>query len=236
MALKGFIKPRRPLPDPKPIKYSAAQQRDRRRNHLPLVLGADFDLGAEVLAVTGPVAARLAEEPHPSGRTALASVAAISEAVADLCIVAGELVAVDRARGVDGAEAKVRATNALKSITNRAALQFGADELAAGTWAETLAGFARPLAGPLAAVLGRAAADKSRQPVESDRILDALRDLDRAVISLDRKITASIDYRRALPTPKAAPQRDLSSAIEALESSGIRYDDLISNDNEGTAP
>ncbi|MDP0399210.1 MULTISPECIES: hypothetical protein [Tsukamurella] len=234
MALKGFIRPRRPLPDPKPIKYSAAQQRDRRRNHLPLVLGQDFDLGAEVLAVTGPVAERLSREPHPSGRTALASVAAISEAVANLCIVAGELVAVDRARGVDGAEQKVRAANALKAVTHRAALPFGADELASGAWAATLADFARPLSGPLAAVLGRAARDRTRHPGESDRMLDALRELDRAVRDLDRKIEQTAAYRAALPTPRAAAVRDLSSAIAALEDSGVEYADLIT-DNEGTA-
>lgn len=232
--LKGYIRKRRELPMPKAITYSAGQQRDRRRNHLPLVLGADFDLGAEVLAVTGPVAARLAEEPHPSGRTALASVAAISEAVADLAAVAGDLVAVDRARGVDGAEQKVRAANALKVVTHRAALQFGADELASGDWAETLAGFARSLSGPLAAVLGRAAKDRARQPVESDRVIEALRALDRAVRDLDRKIEQTAAYRAALPTPKATPVRDLSSAIATLEDSGVTYADLLT-DNEGIA-
>ncbi|MBS4103893.1 hypothetical protein [Tsukamurella paurometabola] len=235
MALKGFIKPRRPLPTPKPKRYTAQEQRDRRRSHLPLTLGADFELGAEVLAVTGPVAARLAEEPHPSGRTALASVAAISEAVADLCVVAGDLVAVDRARGVRGAEQKVRAANALKAVTHRAALQFGADELASGTWADTLADFARPLSVPLAEVLGRVAADKSRQPVESDRVIEALRALDRAARDLDRKIEQTAAYRAALPTPKAAPVRDLSSAIATLEDSGVTYADLLADNNEGIA-
>lgn len=229
MALKGFIRPRRELPTPKPKRYTAQEQRDRRRSHLPLTLGADFELGAEVLAVTGPVAARLAEEPHPSGRTALASVAAISEAVADLCIVAGELVAVDRARGVDGAEQKVRAANALKAVTHRAALQFGADELASGTWADTLADFARPLSGPLAAVLGRAARDRTRHAAESDRVVDALRALDRAARDLDRKIEQTAAYRAALPTPRATPVRDLRGAIAQLEASGVEYADLITD-------
>lgn len=230
--LKGYIKNRRELPMPKVKSFTPTEQRDRRRAHLPLTLGADFDLAAEVLSVTEPVAARLAEEPHPSGRTALASVAQISEAVADLAAVAGDLVAESRARGVAGAEEQARARNALKAVTHRAALQFGADELAAGTWAVTLADFAAPLSKPLVELLGRAARDRGRQPVESDRIIEALRNLDRAVISLDRRITASVDYRAALPTPRTAPVRDLSSAIAALEDSGVRYDDLIANDTK----
>lgn len=234
MALKGFIKPRRPLPTPKPKRYTAQEQRDRRRSHLPLTLGADFELGAEVLAVTGPVAARLASEPHPSGRTALASVAEIARAVGDLVSSAADIVADHRSRGVGDHEQRAVARRALHDLTTRPVPAFVAEHLAEGSWAEALAEHARPVSAALGEALGWAAADRTRYPIESDRVLDALRALDRAARDLDRKIEQSAAYRAALPVPKAAPVRDLSSAIAQLDASGVAYADLLT-DNEGIA-
>lgn len=236
MALRGYLRPRRPLPDPKPIKYSAAQQRDRRRSHLPVVLDGSFALSDEVLAVCSPVAARLAEEPNAGGQFAQRSVGQIGRAVVELTELAADLIATDRAKAAVGPEAQAKAKHALRDVTRRPAPEISLDALRSGSWAAALSDYARPVSAALGSVLGRAAADKSRFPQESTRVIAELRELDRLVLSLDREITRAQEWRASLPAPRPNHgPRDLSGAIAELERLGVRHDDLLT-DNEGTTP
>ena len=207
-----------------PVRLSQDEQRERRRTHQLHTLGGEFDLAAEVAAVVGPVAVALAAEPNPTSRTAREAVEHVAATVAELCAVAGDIVALGRTAGLDY-EARRAAEKALKTVTHRPAPHVRDAELRDGTWAATFTAYATPLAGPLAAVLGRAARDTTRLPAESDRVIEALRGVDRAVLSLRRKIDATRDWRANLPTRSTAPA-PTEDARRLLDTLGVAHADL----------
>lgn len=216
---------RRPMPlAVQPVRLSQDEQRERRRTHQLHTLGGEFDLAAEVAAVVGPVAVALAGEPNPTSRTAREAVEHVAATVAELCTVAGDIVALGRTAGLDY-EARLAAETALKTVTRRPAPHVRDAELRDGTWATTFTAYATPLAGPLAAVLGRAARDTTRLPAESDRVIEALRGVDRAALSLRRKIDATRDWRAHLPARPAAPA-PTEDARRLLDALGIVHADL----------
>ncbi len=216
---------RRPMPtDAAPVKLTQDQQRERRRAHQVHTLDGEFDLAAEVRAITEPVATALAAEPGSTGRAAREAVAAIASAVADLCAVAGDLVSAGRTAGLEYGQRR-QAEAALKAVTHRPAPAISEAELSAGSWAATLTEFAGPLSGPLADVLGRAARDPARLPVESERVIEALRAVDRATLTLRRKIDAAREWRRNLPTRPVATADD-EQARRLLDTLGVEHADL----------
>lgn len=81
----GYGVRRREFIDPPPKTYSQAELRLRRRRHLPVTLGRDFDLPEELRAVLGAIEAKLSEEPCPGTPGYQEAVTAISGAVEELC-------------------------------------------------------------------------------------------------------------------------------------------------------
>ncbi len=211
-----------------PVKLTQDQQRERRRTHQLHVLDGAFGLAAEVAAVCSPVAVALASEPCPTSGAAREAVETIGAAVDQLAREVGDLVADHRSRAATVGD-RGAARSAVRELVRRPAPQVTDDELRDGTWAGSLAEFVAPLAAPLARILGAAALDRTRVPVESDSVIEALRGVDRAVASLERRIDTDRRWRASRPSPEqsqAARGRDMSGVIAELDRLGIAHDDL----------
>ncbi|GAA1072982.1 MULTISPECIES: hypothetical protein [Tsukamurella] len=220
---------RRPMPlKVAPTKLTQTEQRQRRRTHQLHVLDGEFDLSTEVAAVVGPVAVALAAEPNPASGAAREAVENISAAVDALAREVGDMVADHRSRAAAVGD-RGAARSAVRELVRRPVPAITDDELRGGSWAGALTEFVAPLAAPLARILGAAAQDRTRVPAESDAVIDALRGVDRSVLSLERKITAARRWRASRPNPEqsqAARGRDMSGVIAELDRLGIAHNDL----------
>lgn len=136
---------------PEPV-YSQAQQRERRRKWLRVHYRGDFRLDAEVSAIVDPLAAQVAALPGPLVlRGDIDNVAdAVHELVSTIVGMLAESKQLDRA-------AHARVARAVGDLAQRpAAPEISDEQISAGSWAVVLVELAQPLAGDLAAFLGRA--------------------------------------------------------------------------------
>ncbi|TWS20208.1 hypothetical protein FK529_08820 [Tsukamurella asaccharolytica] len=217
---------RRPMAlEVRPAALTQDQQRHRRRTHQLHTLDGAFDLADEVTAVVGPVAAALASEPRPTSGAAREAVETIAAAVDQLAREVGDMVADHRSRAATVGN-RGAARSAVRELVRRPVPVVSDDELRDGSWAGSLAEFVAPLGTPLAQILGAAALDRTRVPVESDAVIDALRAVDREVRTLERSIDTARAWRSSLPSREPAPKRDMSGVIAELDRLGIAHRDL----------
>ncbi|WP_341267049.1 hypothetical protein [Gordonia malaquae] len=204
-----------------PIVYDQTEQRARRRNRLPVALDGRFDLTVELAAILGPVAEVVAAEPSPGAYLATtdevvdATFAAVST-LADLLADRGARGQLDAVRPDDRGRAR-RALRALAPRPTRPTLT--RDDLAGGSWAATLADMARPFAEPLADYLGRAVSPDGEPSAVSDTVVEALRGIDRAALSLTRRAERAAFYRRECAT--STPRSEADQHRETLRELGI---------------
>jgi hypothetical protein len=189
--------------------------RERRRKHMPIVLGGDFDLSGEVAVICEPLAGRVAALPSPvfAGRWVDDVVDAVHELVSTII---GWLAALDaraKTRHLDAAK-RGDAIRLLCDLAQRPALPQISDEmLATGSWVAVLTAMAEPVAGPLAGLLGRGHPPNAQilrgAPSRSERLERLLREtLDRAALEL----SCYLD-RRAHDRPR--PPADRTEAARA---------------------
>ncbi|MDV7174230.1 hypothetical protein R4144_12760 [Gordonia amicalis] len=193
-----------------PIVYSQTEQRTRRRNRVPVALDGRFDLGVEVAAILGPVAEVVAAEPSPGSYLAAtdevieATFAAVSR-LADLLADRDARGQLDAVRPDDRGRAR-RALRALAPHPTRPTLTRA--DLVAGSWAATLADMARPFTEPLADYLGRTVSPDGEPSAVSDTVVEALREIDRAALSLTRRAERAAFYRAECAAPPTKPEAD----------------------------
>lgn len=207
------VKPLAPSGAPAPkAKASQAELRDRRRKRLPIHYTKTFSLTTEIEAVCTPVGVEVSRLPSPLA--ARRGVEAVLDGVADVVFVASALIAESGA--LDGktrrAASDLAARPKVPSITDAM--------LVSGTWVNVLAEYADQVSAPLSTLLGCAhapGADALRgNPSASERVERALRGLDQAVLSLERRIP-QLAARQALPSVEEfnAAQRERMDAERA---------------------
>ncbi|MFT4126121.1 MAG: hypothetical protein QM662_07800 [Gordonia sp. (in: high G+C Gram-positive bacteria)] len=194
--------------DPPTKTYTQDEKRDRRRRHLPVSYGRDFDLATEVRGVLEPVANKL------TAAGLVAEVDEIAEAVRELCVTCADLLNDARVSRVDYAS-RSRARAALKTLTKQPVPEIPRVALSDGSWTDMLADMAAPLSGPLADLLGRA------NPSVSDQVVEALRLLDRAALDLDRRVDRTLLFRQQNHHVPARPDDDTDAARRTLADIGI---------------
>ncbi len=175
--------------------HSQDEQRERRRNRLSVHYGARFDLATEVAEIVAPLAREASRLPRPE--VLRREVDRVADGVGEVVHVAAGLVAESRA--ADGRTRRLAADLAV-----RPRQPVIADEsLVSGSWSALLVDYAAQLADDLAALLGRALPPESEglrgSPSASDRLVDALRILDREARELGRAIPRAA-ARQSLPS------------------------------------
>lgn len=214
-AAAGAVLPRRPAhwdrktgPAPRD-DISQDVQRDRRRNRLSVHYGARFDLGTEVAEIVCPLARELSKLPRPEALRR--QVDRVADGVADVVHVAAALLAESRAT-----DDKARRLAADLAVRPRMP-EITDESLVSGSWGcVLLVDYAGQLGVALSALLDRAlppeAAELRGNPSASDRLVAALRILDRAAADLGRLI------------PKAAERQGLPSMDEYNRAQQDRQD------------
>ncbi|AFA74215.1 hypothetical protein GPOL_c32000 [Gordonia polyisoprenivorans VH2] len=205
----GYLAPRRRWPGAptRPPTFTQDQLRDRRRAAHLVAYDGRFDLAVEIERVLAPVVTDLATEPTPGAY--LADVETVADAVHALVTsVAGTVTTRESRRKLDGLAPadRARARDALMGLSKPDAPTITRADVIAGTWPSPLVDLARPLAGPLADALGAVARTADGEPSAlSIALVAGLRDLDRAVIALSRRITRARTYREMNPAPAPRP-------------------------------
>lgn len=211
-----------------PVTAPATQteQRRLRRAWLPTILDGTFDLAVEVDEICKPLAARVAAEPSPAMYVRF--VDALADAVSgDLVhVVVGLITERDARRKTAhlAPEDRGRAIRALTDLAVRPSPPVIAHaDLVSGHWATVLSEHVRPYAGPLADYLGVALApDATRAAMSvSERLEDALREVDRAALTLSRRLDSVAAYRREAPVPVAVADNLRAQARADLAALGI---------------
>ncbi|OBA32882.1 hypothetical protein [Gordonia sp. 852002-51296_SCH5728562-b] len=199
--------------------FDQTTKRERRRRWLTTVYDADFDFAAEVDAIVGPLAQRVAAQPRPI--VFGAHVEAVTEAVGGLCGTVAELVADTRLRSLDSVD-RARAREALRTVNTSAVLTISPEALADGTWAAALVEIARPHTEALSRLLGRQNDARRGEPTASDLLIDALRGLDSASLDLSRRVDKAEYWRSITPDADGTTGPDAAqSARDTLAELGI---------------
>lgn len=201
------VKPRAFFDPPAKI-FSQDEKRARRRRHLPVSYGRDFDLATEVRGVLEPVAHKL------TAAGLVAEVDEIAEAVQELCDTCAALLNDAKVSRVDYAS-RSRARAALKTLTKQPVPEISRAALADGSWPDLLVDMAEPLSEPIAGLLGRA------NPSVSDQVVEALRLLDRAALDLDRRVDRTLLFRQQNHHVPAHTDDDTDAARRTLADLGI---------------
>lgn len=216
--------PRPTSPTPPPI-YSQAEQRERRRKHLPVTYDGTFDLTAEVAALLDPLAERIAADPHPTGHAV--AVEDVTDAVAStvraIARLLAELDARQRCAGVP-IEQRGRAIAALIQLADMPGdPEVTDDDLGSGEWASALTRHAALYSVQLADRLGRALPPgQTRGALSVSELVEAeLRAIDSAATLLSRRIAASERQRAQTSTRKADTRTEAEQARATLADLGI---------------
>lgn len=207
-----------------PRTFTQDELRERRRHAHIVAYNGSFNLAAEVGGVLAPVAADLAAEPCPGSY--LDAVEVIAGAVHTLVTsVAGTVTARDAREKINALAPadRERARAALVGLSKPSAVTITRADVLAGTWTAPLVELAVPYAQPLADALGAVAQTVDGEPSALSQALTAeLRDLDRAVLDLARRIHRARTYREQNPRPVDRPHEDeLDAHRKTLHELGI---------------
>lgn len=205
----GYIAARRAWPGRRtsPLSYSQDELRQRRRAAHIVAYTGDFDLAAEVEAMLTPVAESLATEPAPGSYTD--DIEIVADAVHALVVAVAQTVTTRESRqrldGLSRAD-RDRAKAALVALSRPEKPIITRSSAIVGSWPTTLTEMAAPYAQPLAVALGAVAktADGEPSPL-SNALVAELKDVDRAVLSLTRRIARAQSYRDQNPRPAPRP-------------------------------
>lgn len=202
-------------PHIRPRARTSADQgelRDWRRKRFAVHLDGRFSLAIEVKDQTRPLAVAVGQLKEP--RAARRGVEAVLDAVAEVVHVASGLLSESLA--ADG-----RTRQAAADLAARPKVpEISDDHLVSGSWVNVLIKYAEQVDAQLSTLLGRAhppGADALRgNPSASERVERALRGLDGAVLSLERRIP-QFAARQALPSVEEfnAAQRERLDAERA---------------------
>jgi hypothetical protein len=167
------------------ILHSQAEQRHRRQHWLPVVLDGRFDLEVEVADIVGPLAVEAAALRWPPA--VRGPVEDLAGSVAGVLRVVASMLA--ESRGLDS-DARARVVAAVADGARDRA-EIPDEAIVDGAWAGALVDQAAVLSGDLRRFLGAAlppgaAAGESA----SERLVTALREVDRAALSLARRLPA----------------------------------------------
>ncbi|WLP90510.1 hypothetical protein [Gordonia sp. NB41Y] len=189
------------------------EQRERRRRHVPVEYGDAFSLAAEVREITGPLAEQIVAAPAPATfRLSVDRLAAEVEATVWVATqMLAESDAARRTRHIERVEDRQRATTILGAQVQRpAAPVISTADVVGGTWSALLTGYAEQVDADLAALLGRAVRPgQTRGRLSaSERLVEALRGVDREGCAIERKLA------RPIETTRPATPSGLSAADE----------------------
>ena len=182
-------------PAPK-AKASQAQLRDRRRKRLPNHLTRTFNVANEIEAVCTPVGVEISRLSEPLSMRS--NVEAVVDAAHEVMDTTVRLLA----------ESKTADPNITRQLVADLAVRPRLPEIndkavISGSWVHKLTAWVEPYAGDIAALLGRALPpghDGLRgNPSASERIERALRGLDAAVLTAERRLP-KVRARQALPS------------------------------------
>lgn len=208
--------PGRPLAGPRDLTtFTQTENRERRRGHLQIHYGGDFNLGDEIEAVLAPVAQRSDTTPHMVRFLTTAVHTARLE-------VERLLVERDARRRISDLpfEKRKRGRDLIVAAWERPTSP-AVDPT--GAWADTLVEHLAPLTDQLADYLGRATPPgQTRGGISiSERLEDILRELDRAVLSATRHLNARAAYQATASTPLNPRLRSLRATPAELDALGI---------------
>jgi hypothetical protein len=185
-------------PAPK-AKASQAQLRDRRRKRLPNHLTRTFNVANEIEAVCTPVGVEISRLSEPLSMRS--NVEAVVDAAHEVMDTTVRLLA----------ESKTADPNITRQLVADLAVRPRLPEITdaqiiSGSWASELSAWVEPYAGDLAALLGRSLPPRHDglrgNPSASERIERALRGLDAAVLTAERRLP-KVAARQALPSMEA---------------------------------
>lgn len=186
--------------------YDQAEQRRRRRVRMSASYPADFSLLREITDQAEPLAERARGLVT---RSVLAAIGDLSEAVHAAAAGLGDIVEGLADRGRVAHLPPEQQARARKLLRDARAVpehpQIAAGDVHSGRWAVTLAELAAPVSEPLSAVLGKAAATPSGQPVLLEILERHLIDIDRAALALERALDRAAAARAeqaAAPRPR----------------------------------
>lgn len=201
------------LPTAPPPRYTQIEQRERRRQGLPVTLGGGWSLRDEVAAIVEPLTTVDRPRPLSYGRCVDDLTDAVHALVHEAISLLARADAEHRTRHL-GVDDRGRSIQALVDLAPRPALPVITDKaLAKGTWATVLVALAEPYSDGLAALLGNAAST-----AVSDRIVTGLRAVDAVAAVLQRRL----DHIPA-STAKASPVPTKADRARAeLESLGVQ--------------
>ena len=204
---------RRPTPITAVVAFDQDEQRRRRRQHLGVAYDGRFDFAAEVAAITGPLARRVADRPEPlvfrHFVTELAD--AVHEATSTIV---GWVAEVDARRVTEHLAAepakRAYAVRMIVDLAQRPTLPALTDTaLNSGRWSAALVTMVEPTSGQLSDLLARAFPpndDRLRGTVSrSEHLVALLREtVDRAALSLGRRL----DWAESQPAPRRSATSD----------------------------
>ncbi len=203
-------------PQSRPV-YSQSDLRERRRRQLPVTLEGGWSLSSEVAAICAPLAEAVAAAKCPAGHWR--AVDQLTDAVHETVSAAvGLLARADAERRCRhlGVDDRGRSIQALVDLAERPKLpEIADDDLAAGTWAATLTALAQPYSADLSGLLGRA-----RTTAVSDRMLAALREVDRAALALQRRLDR--DRKAQARAAKPATETEADRKRAELAAMGVQ--------------
>lgn len=206
------------------LAFSQAENRERRRKRMSVVLDGRFSLAEEVGAVCGPLAARVAAlQPWVWRAGVLEVMGAVLEVASAVVVWQAEFDGKRLTQHLEGNPgARTQAISRIKDLAARPQMPVLTDEgLASGSWVADLVEMVGPVSVTLAALLRTAhppAADALRgRDSRSEKTEALLRDhLDAAAGALSRRL----DRAESMPVPVSA-EVDARAELAAL---GVIYD------------
>lgn len=215
----GGSKARQPRP------LTQAEQRERRRTHLPVTYTNTFDLVEEIEAITAPLAELVAGQPAPARFAP--EIEDLTNSISGAIRHIAKLIAESDARRKTArvpSENRDRARRALVELVDLPGdPEIDAESVVAGTWPGVLVEHCRPYGGPLAELLGRALPPgQTRGAISiSERLEAELREIDVAGVALTRRVTYMQSHR-----DEDAPARKQSRRSDAKADARATLDEL----------
>ncbi|MCZ4652899.1 hypothetical protein [Gordonia amicalis] len=215
---------RKPRPATPPPTYSQAELRERRRKHLPVTYDGRFDLTEEIRAIVGPLADRIATDPHPLTFAVQVDdvVVAVAGSVRTLAVLLAEREARRRCQNVPIGN-RGQAVRALVALADKPAdPEITDDDIRSGRWAAILTEHAATYSADLADYLAHAIPPGQTRGLlsVSEHTEDALREIDTAATNLARRLSY-VENLREQTNDTGTSSTEAEAARQTLADLGI---------------